>query len=1149
MKKKIYQLVKEDFDYNPVSLIIQEEKIIKKAEEGKSAKGTLFIRNEDNRRMKGVLYTTAPFIQLKERAFSGTEALIDYELLTMERGAGERLSGEIYLITSCGEYKIETELQIIEDEEAKKAGNLFRLANLARKDWTAAVEQYKRLYARRNGGGPASQELEEFLIDGSKKWKIQLSTENKSFYYEPVTESFAESITLKKDCWGYLKINVWSDAEFIQPEHKVIWSDNFIGDQYILEFLLHKEKLHAGKNYGRLYIKTIHQLLTVEVCAVNPAGAGEPRLSKKRRQAALFLIHNYLKYRCSLLEKTVYIKEGLAWKKENQALFSEEAIQLLEIYFMAMDGQKVLAGDLLKDICPKNSVEAGAKAYLEYICTEEDKEKERALSTLRKLQEENPDNGKIAWLWLQIEPEFKGDAEKQFEFIEEYNRSHRPGALFYIELIEALNEKPALLKHLSKSLIAGINWGIRMNMVSDTVLERYVFLADKEETFGKKARKGLKELYRQKPADEVLQAILNIMIQESFFGSQYFPWYEKGILKQLRIRNLYEAYLYSAEDRPGWIIPKQVLTYFTYDNRLTEEGKEKLYAYILRMREADKETYGSYKAIIEEFALKRLSQGAMSRYLTVIYPEVLIPEKLSNLYLTKLAGLLFRQELVCHNPNIIGVYIRHKELTKEDYVPLQEGRADVYLFTENPEISFCDEAGCRYGSSIEYEIQPYMDLSGWQKECSGVASEDTKLLLHLYERIEKYQQYDENANEIRRRVLEISGLCQECQGECMTALIHQYFDKMEEEPLKELLLTVPPELVKEKERPRLIDYCILQGLDERAYILIALWGHKEVPPNRLLRLAGRLLEKVEKKEETLLNLCSYLLEHQRYNQKTLTYLVLYYEGLLNNMYHVWEKAKEAGINTWPLEERLLVQILFTEGHVRNHVQVFESYYREKKDTVLVRAYLNYYAYRYFVKDISLPAVFFELLFKELEAEYSKIMALAWLKKKSMENKLLPKEERKALEYLYQFLNRGEIFAFFQKFKDKVPLENGILNKTFLEYETVPGQKISLFFRIGEREDFKVVPMQELGYGIYGAGFLLFPDEILQYYIIEPDEETDSITESGTMTGGDKELEDSAFGLLGAILAARQLKDDAAMEELMREYMLQSYRKERFFDIL
>lgn len=1154
MKEKIQQLAKEEFEYSSADLVLEEEWIEREAGEGTSVAGSLVLRNSDNRSMKGAVYAAAPFIHLQETAFEGTEALLAYELSSLDGKAGEKLSGEICIVTSCGERKLRVELAIKENGEKEKAGNISHLASLAKSDWAAAVEQYKELGFKPNGIGPSSQELEELLIDGGEKQKIMLCVDKNSFRYEAVVDSFADSLVLMKDGWGYIKINVWSDAAFLQSEHKVIWSDNFIGEEYRLEFLVDREMLHEGKNYGRLYVKTVHQLLVVEVCAACQARSEEKARARKRKEAKLLLFDNYLKYRRGLLGQTAYAREGLAWRRKNPGLFPEEESQLLELYFMALDGQKALAEELLKDVLPKGKEQEAAVFYLKQLCTEEPEEKAGALSGLRKLYQENLGNARLLWFLLQADTERLGTSEQRFAMIEEHHKGRRPSTLLYVELLEAMNEQPPLLKHLTPSLVHALNWGIRKKLVSAKVQERFVFLAANEAE-GHFGIKGLKALYRQEESDEVLRAILCILVRRKCYGSRYFRWYEKGIQKQLRLKDLYESYLLSAEERPGFAIPKPVLTYFAYDNLLPDPVKELLYAYVVQHKEEDRAAYQAYFSLMEQFALRRLSQKAMNQRLAVIYPEILKPGKLSSFYLRKLSKLLFRQELICGNPNMAGVSIRHKELAEEEYYPLEDGRAEIYLFTEQPQISFVDGSGSRYGSSVDYRLEKYLDLSDWQQECYYADPENTRLLLHFYEEMEKEQRFDETANEIRKEVLEIKGLQKECQMECMFALIHQYFDRMEGEPLKKLLLRFSPELAAVQERPRLIEYCILQGLKERAYELIKRWGYKGVPPKRLFWLVSRLLEASVQKEEPLLSLCNYLLRCGRCSRATLSYLVLHYEGLLGQMYLVWEKARQNGVETWPMEERLLTQLLFTEGQLEGGFRVFASYYEKnyekKREHSLVRAYLNFYSYQYFAKGASVPEEFFAFLPREIEREYSRIMDLAYLKSKSEKATLAEQEVQQVAEGLARFLVQNECFAFFKGFQDKLFIEGGLFDGTFVEYHAAPGQKVSLSYRMDESEDFKAIPMTELGYGIYSANFLLFPDEVLEYYVTERNGEVEVATECRTLMGAAFAQGQAAsdFELLGAISEARKRKDHMAAEALMEKYILKSYQKEKLFTVL
>lgn len=49
---------------------------------------------------------------------------------------------------------------------------------------------------------------------------------------------------------------------------------------------------------------------------------------------------------------------------------------------------------------------------------------------------------------------------------------------------------------------------------------------------------------------------------------------------------------------------------------------------------------------------------------------------------------MFAHEVRCANPDIAGVYVRHRELKTEQFVPLVNGRAVVQIFTENAQAFF-----------------------------------------------------------------------------------------------------------------------------------------------------------------------------------------------------------------------------------------------------------------------------------------------------------------------------------------------------------------------------------------------------------------------------------------------------------------------------
>ena len=90
--------------------------------------------------------------------------------------------------------------------------------------------------------------------------------DEKSKEYCDITQSSKETLVLRKREWGYLELEITSDASFLHPVKKQMTTADFIGSMLQVEYLIEKEKLHAGKNYGKLTLKSPYQTLEHTVC-------------------------------------------------------------------------------------------------------------------------------------------------------------------------------------------------------------------------------------------------------------------------------------------------------------------------------------------------------------------------------------------------------------------------------------------------------------------------------------------------------------------------------------------------------------------------------------------------------------------------------------------------------------------------------------------------------------------------------------------------------------------------------------------------------------------------------------------------------------------------------------------------------------------
>ena len=75
--------------------------------------------------------------------------------------------------------------------------------------------------------------------------------------------------------------------------------------------------------------------------------------------------------------------------------------------------------------------------------------------------------------------------------------------------------------------------------------------------------------------------------------------------------------MYSIDEKETMAFTHSVLLYFLYDNHLTVDKKAMLYAYVVRQKDKDPETYESYRTLMQNFTWKQLREGRISTNLGV----------------------------------------------------------------------------------------------------------------------------------------------------------------------------------------------------------------------------------------------------------------------------------------------------------------------------------------------------------------------------------------------------------------------------------------------------------------------------------------------------------------------------------------------------
>lgn len=1172
MKEKIERFSKGIFEYEQPFLCVSEEKIKLSIEAGKVYEGCITIKNSAGRSMKGVLYSSNRLFTIGCRSFSGADNTITYKFIAAYLMEGDTIEGELSIVSDCGDYVIPYSAYIEAPyctTSIGKVKDLFQFANLARMDWTEAKkvfrsddfervilkneDKFKVIYHSLLKNISTSQALEEFLIAIHKKPKICLSINKTRIEYRVFEEEFMDKLILTKNHWGYAEIRVSTDAPFIQLEQKFVWADRFIGNTHQISFLIVPKKMRRGNNFGRICIKTVHQTITVEVtCRYIRTNQKELLNRRAVKRAVCGFTRNYLDFRMDRISLNKYVEGTEALLTGIGDVDGSCRTKLIRAHLAIISDKRKRAGHLLAEIAEEEErlrmssiPEYCTYLYLNALYRKEDETVKQAAEAISRYYDNGYYDWRILWLLLYTSKRYdKNRAQKLSDIREQYDAGCKSPVLYY-EALLVYNEEPYQLRDLGNFEIQVLNYGIRNKVPNKELIQQYTYLANKKKTFNPLIFRGLTKLYKEYGSNEILSAICCMLIKGIRKSGRYNEWYKRGVQAQLRITELYEYFMYSADEAEEEPLPQSVLLYFIYNSSLSDRKRAYLYANIIKNKASNETIYRTYYKRMEVFALKQLEAHNISPNLAVLYKEFMNRSSISAEIAVRLPQVMFTYELSCDNPDMVSVAVIHKELEEEESVPLSEGRAYIQIYTENAQIFLIDTMGNRFSVSIEYSVKPLFlpeDFEGLDED----KADHPKLLLYLNEHYRDYRVMSEKSIGIRRKVLLIPGLKPEYYADCLLAIIDYYYEAYDEALLRHYLAMLDLGKVNGSDRIKFMEYMVARGYYDKALTALETYGYEGISVNRLIKLcSGWIAESgSDNGEELLINLCHHLLTKGKYDDVILGFLVRHYYGPTCNMMTVWQTSRDFGIDARKLEERLLVQMLFSESCIDDSFKVFGGYYKNITNHILVRAYLTYCAYKYLIYDHILSQELLPIIRRELNYEENDICLLAWLKHNTSNTDLTDSE----LEFISYSINRlenkGIVLPFFMEYGSRVTLPERIADKVFVEYRTDPRRQVYIHYRLVKNDsciNYIIERMPNILLGFHIKGFTLFNHEVLQYYITEELDGDVTITESHDLRIEKEVSEDaSRYAQLNRMLHAAKLQEDETLLKMMDSYARQEY---------
>ena len=241
-----------------------------------------------------------------------------------------------------------------------------------------------------------------------------------------------------------------------------------------------------------------------------------------------------------------------------------------------------------------------------------------------------------------------------------------------------------------------LRWAAKQDVISKDIALQVRNLLPEQREYQKKWYPVLEKCYEADPSEEMVAAICTYLIRGQQFAPRYHIWYERGIDSEIRITNLYEAFLISMDQNEVTAIPKMIQLYFQYNSGLSYRHMAVLYVNIIAAKEKQPDVYHKYCRNMEQFALAQMEAGHMDDNLAVIYREILPVSILNEKLAHKAAEVLFVHKLCCENHGIAKAYILHWQLKAPQVVTLTNGCGYFKAYSKDYTVILCDTEGNCY---------------------------------------------------------------------------------------------------------------------------------------------------------------------------------------------------------------------------------------------------------------------------------------------------------------------------------------------------------------------------------------------------------------------------------------------------------------------
>ena len=1172
MRKIIDRYADGFFDYDTGKLLFSVAKIEGSIPCGEILEDNFTLSSEDGRDFSAQIFTSDMRLVCRNDSVTEvSEATIHYVFDSTGLESGDVVKGDIRIVSNAGEYYLPFVFSVTYGMVKSSLGNvrnLFHFTGQAQSNWQEAVDLfYNPSFVQVFGGNDRihydkfrglsnlkgnSQAVDDFLVAINKKRPVTFSVDRTLLEYNEVSDIVKCEFILHKSSWGNIEVRITTDAGFIRIEKESVGDLDFVGNDYLVKFSIYGDAMHEGKNFAKIYIDSAHSNLEVSIVARARVRQKAKRVERReKRNLMANLVRQYVEFRMKKTNVSFWVRESMKIVERMNALDDKNPIsRLYQVQLLTVQHRDNEAKWILEHVENEMNVKRHSPecyAYFLYLKTLTNREEDyinQITEQIKVLFERNPKSFEILWTMLYLDEELSENATRKITLLESMFDSGCFSPVLYIEAYNFYVANTEKLTKLGKFEIQVLNFAAKGGTMDADIVKQILYLAGKQREFSAPLYKLLCRVYDISGEMEIVGVVATLLIKGNLSGEKYFRWFDLAVKQELRITKLYDYYMYSVPLDYDGVIPKSVLMYFGFRNDMNYHRIAFLYANLIDHKRELAETYENYKEHMQIFAIEQIEAEHIDANLAKIYEDCLILEMIKPDMARHLAKILFACEVKITDPSAKNVVLVQSQFEGELIFPVENGKAYPTIYSSEYML-FTEDVYKKRKLIDSTNIKKLLNEAVYIQSIRYFVMDNVYFAMYLCEGKKRYVTIDELNVEYCRELAESDKVSEYYKRDIRMALLQYYYDNEQITTLDDFLVHLNVKILGAKDRANVISFYAKRGMYEEAYNLICIYGTGEVPAKDCVRICNHMINKKDVLPDTMLiKLCYYAFVNGKYDEVTLQYLVDNYNGLTKELRNLWKAAKNFGLDTYALKERLLVQMLYTHTTVGEKEEIFEEYSQSASTSRVALAYLSYSSYEYFAKERLTD----ERVFKHIVEVYrlgekvNDACKLAILKYYAEEEEE-PTEKIKSMlkEFLIDFMHRNTYFRFFSYYADLVPEISDYMDKTIIEYRTNPSYRVMLHYLIegrGDEEDnYHTEEMRNMFGGVFIREFILFFGENLQYYITEEQAGKDVLTASDSLSVSDTSdnKEESRYSMLNDMVVSRTVSDDSTLLDLMKEY--------------